>query len=578
MDEETDRLVPARMLNEFVYCPRLAVLEWVDGEFAHSEDTIEGVLRHRPLDRGGRRFRRKPRSGADEDSTAGEPESDEPGETPRRGVEQLRSVELSDPDLGLIGRLDLVEVDGKRAWPVDTKKGKRPHVARDAHDPERVQICAQGLLLRANGYSCDAGFIYFAGSRERVEVPLDDDLVALTLASLASLRATAEAAVLPPPLEDSPKCVKCSLAPICLPDETRYLGREGVQVRPLAAGITHQFPLYVQTAGALVKKRGELLEVWDGDEKAGEMRLGEISQVALMGRSHVTEPAIRELMRREIPVVHLSQGGWLYGVTEGLPHKNVRLRQEQFRWADDPRRAIEIARAIVRAKLLNQRVLLRRNAQGQVVRPAIDELRRLARDAARCEVLETLVGIEGRGARVYFEHFASMLRTPNSSEEGGTLAPFDFAGRNRRPPRDPVNALLSFAYAMLTREWVATCRSVGFDPYLGYLHKPRYGRPALALDLMEPFRPIVADSVVVRVINNGEVASNDFIERMGAVNLKPGGRKRFLQAFEARLAQEITHPVFGYRADYRRVFEIETRLLARCILGETPAYSPLVTR
>lgn len=575
MPERETPLVPARMLNEFVYCPRLAVLEWVDGEFAHSADTVAGELRHRSVDRPGRRFRRTSEKGPRE--SEGQGGDVEVGPQAREGIEQRRAVELSDEGLGLIAKLDLVEIDGNRAWPIDTKKGRRPHVARSAHDPERVQICAQGLLLRANGWQCDAGYLYFAGSRERVEVPIDDELIELTLRSLDALREASAREAPPPPLDDSPKCVRCSLAPICLPDETRQLAGSPVEVRPLGATTTNRYPLYANTAGSLVKKRGELLEVWASDEKLGDMRIGEISQLVLMGRAHVTEPAMRELMRREIPTVHLSQGGWLYGVTEGLPRKNIRLRQQQFRTADTPASALAIARPIVRAKLLNQRVLLRRNGDSETVRSTLDELRRLARDTERCDSLESLLGIEGRGARVYFERFPSMLK-PHNEPSGEDAFAFDFSGRNRRPPKDPVNALLSFAYAMLTREWIWICRSIGFDPYLGFLHKPRHGRPALALDLMEPFRPIVADSVVIRMINNGEVSRSDFVSRMGAVNLKPGGRRKFLQAFEARLAQEIAHPVFGYRADYRRVFEIEARLLARHLLGEIPTYSPLVTR
>lgn len=155
---------------------------------------------------------------------------------------------------------------------------------------------------------------------------------------------------------------------------------------------------------------------------------------------------------------------------------------------------------------------------------------------------------------------------------------FDLEGRNRRPPRDPVNALLSFAYSMLVREWVTVCRTVGFDPFLGFYHAPRYSRPSLALDLMEAFRPLCADSTVVRAINNGEVGPADFVERMGAVNLTDGGRRKFLRSFEQRLSQEVVHPIFGYRLSYRRVLEIEARLLARYLLGELSSYQPMTTR
>lgn len=561
MPDPDPPLVPARMLNEFVYCPRLAILEWVDGEFAPNADTVEGAVRHAAVDRPGHRVRLRQPAAADDAERPAPP-----------AVEQIRSVELSDPELGLIARIDLVEIEGDRVQPVDTKKGKRPHVERGAYEPERVQVCAQGLLLRKHGYRCDAGVIYFAGSNERVPVPFDDELIALTRQKLDELRRTAAAGVLPPPLVDSPKCVRCSLAPICLPDETRFLREPGPPPRLLLPAADHTFPLYVQQPGATVRKDGDLLVVFDKDEKLGEVRIREVSQLVLMGRVSATEAVYRELLLQGKPIVHLSSGGWLHGVTDGLPHANVRLRQEQYRAADDPRRCLQIARRIVAAKLTNQRVLLRRNAGDEAPEQAVDGIRNAARAALRAETIDSLRGHEGNGGRLYFGCFASLLR------EGPFRERFDQEGRNRRPPRDPVNALLSFAYSMLTREWVTTCRTVGFDPFLGFYHAHRYGRPSLALDLMEAFRPLCADSTVIRAINNGEIGPSDFVERMGAVNLTDSGRRRFLKSFEQRLAQEVVHPVFGYRLSYRRVFEVEARLLSRHLLGELATYEPLTTR
>jgi CRISPR-associated endonuclease Cas1 len=158
------------------------------------------------------------------------------------------------------------------------------------------------------------------------------------------------------------------------------------------------------------------------------------------------------------------------------------------------------------------------------------------------------------------------------------LRGFSFESRTRRPPRDRMNALLSFAYSMLVRELTQVATAVGLDPYLGYLHAPRYGRPALALDLMEPFRPLVADSACLSAVNGAEITPSDFIERFGAVNLTREGRAKFLAVLERRLAQEVTHPVFGYRVSYRRIFEIEVRLLGRHLCGELPSYMPLMTR
>ncbi len=557
-------LVPARMLNEFVYCPRLAILEWAEGEFAHSADTVEGAVRHAAVDKPGYRVRTR--------RIAPEVPSEEAPPPKPEALQQLRSVELSDPGLGLIAKIDLVEIEGERVQPVDTKKGKRPHLAKGTYDPERVQVCAQGLLLRSHGYRCDSGYIYYAGSNERVQVEFDDELVALTLSKLDELRAMATAGTLPPPLVDSPKCVRCSLAPICMPDELRFLREPSSPPRQLLPANDHRFPMYVQQPGAMVRKSGDLLQVFDGDEKLGEMRTREVSQLVLMGRAAATEPVYRELLGAGKPIVHLSTGGWLYGVTDGLPHANVRLRQQQYRAADSPEKCLAIARGIVAAKLANQRILLRRNGGDRVPSETLDGIRNAAQSASRASHIDELRGHEGLGARLYFSGFALLLQEDASGRR------FDLDGRNRRPPTDPVNALLSFSYSMLTREWVTACRSVGFDPYLGFYHAPRYNRPSLALDLMEAFRPICADSAVMRAINNGEIAHDDFVERLGSVNLTDTGRRKFLRSFEQRLTQEVTHPVFGYRISYRRVFEVEARLLARHLLGELPTYEPMTTR
>jgi CRISPR-associated protein Cas1 len=155
---------------------------------------------------------------------------------------------------------------------------------------------------------------------------------------------------------------------------------------------------------------------------------------------------------------------------------------------------------------------------------------------------------------------------------------FNFESRNRRPPRDPVNALLSFLYAMLVKDLVVTLVGVGFDPYLGFYHQPRYGRPALALDLMEEFRPLVADSVAIGMINNGEIRPIDFIYRAGACALTDSGRKRVLEAYERRLDSFVIHPIFGYAVSYRRVFEVQARLLSRLLQGEIPHYPSFTTR
>jgi CRISPR-associated endonuclease Cas1 len=279
-------------------------------------------------------------------------------------------------------------------------------------------------------------------------------------------------------------------------------------------------------------------------------------------------------MRREIPVTWNSYGGWFLGHTMGLGHRNVEIRTHQWRQSFDPAFCLRFARGLVSAKVRNSQTLLRRNWRGpEPVENILDLLDRDRQAAEAAPDLETLLGVEGLAARRYFSAFALCL----AEDEAGARR-FDWLGRNRRPPTDPINALLSFTYTMLTRIWTVQLSAVGLDAYRGFYHQPRYGRPALALDMMEPFRPLVADSTVLRAINNGEVQPADFIERGGTVALTPGGRKAIIAAFERRLDQEITHPVFSYRVAYRRLFEVQARLFGRFLAGEIPDLPHIMPR
>ena len=549
--------LPARMVNEFVYCPRLAYLEWVQGEWEDSGDTVEGRHAHRRADKPG---------GALPAPEAAEEE-----------CIHARSVTLSSERLGLVARVDLIEGEDGAVLPVDYKRGRRPHAAKGAYEPERVQVGVQVLLLREAGHRCEAGILYFVQSRERVRVVFDAELEAATRAAIDGLRLMAATARLPPPLADSPKCPRCSLVGICLPDEVNFLraGQAGAEPRPLAVARDEALPLYVQAPKARIGKQGETLVIEVGDEPPVSVRLLDVSQLVLFGNAAPTVPALHELMRRGVPVTWHSYGGWFLGHTTGLGHKNVELRTAQYRASFDPAFCLGLARKLVQAKIRNARTLLRRNWPGEE-RPE-EELAALQRDTAaalQARSLGELLGIEGAAAARYFGRFGGLLK----AEAAGAGWSFAFAERNRRPPRDPVNALLSFAYALLVRSFTVTLSAVGLDPYRGFYHQPRYGRPALALDLMEPFRPLLADSSVLQAINNGEVRPSDFVRVGGAVALKPEGRKRFIACFERRMGQEITHPLFGYRVSYRRLLEVQARLLGRHLLGEIPDYPQVTPR
>jgi CRISPR-associated protein Cas1 len=575
---ETLDQIPARMLNEYSYCPRLFFLEHVQQEWAHSLDTIEGRFVHRRVDEESGKF-----------------------PSPENLSEQVklhsRSVLIGSDTLGAVARIDLIESDEGKVIPVDYKRGSPPDIPEGAWEPERVQVCLQGLLLRENGYECDAGALYFAESQQRVMVELTPELIARTLDLLAEARRVAASGIIPPPLVDSPKCPRCSLVGICLPDEVNAL-KTPVQIeaeddpllftatlvdenlKPIKREVRRLMParddklaVYVQGQGYSIGLKGEVLEIREKGKAVNEARLLEVAQLNLYGNVQLSAQALRELASREAPVLHLSYGGWLSAVTTPPPHKNIELRRRQFALANDAAACLALARAFVVGKIRNQRTLLRRNAR-ELPTDTLHRMAEMRRKAQQAPTLETLLGLEGTAARDYFASFARMFKTNADEREPA----FDFESRNRRPPRDPVNALLSFLYSLLVKEMVVTLVGVGFDPYLGFYHQPKYGRPALALDLMEEFRPLVADSTVLTLINNGEVRRADFIARGGAVALTESGRKRVIEAYERRLDTLVTHPTFGYQISYRRVFEVQARLLARYLSGEIPFYPAFCTR
>lgn len=550
MEAGVPELLPARMLNEYAYCPRLFHLEWVQQRFQHNADTQDGVRHHRAVDRPGGR--------------APLPDEDDP-------LRKARSVQLSSQRLGLVAKLDVIEGDRGAVRPVDVKRGRPPDVPDGAYEPERVQLCVQGLLLRDSGYQCDEGVLYFAAAKTRITVRFTPQLIARTYELLAAARITADSDEPPLPLLDSPKCPRCSLVGICLPDEINTLADRQERPRRLLPRDRAARPLYVSQQGARVSSRGGRIEVRSKDEVLVSVRAIDVSQVCIYGNVQVSTQAFRALFAKEVPICFFSYGGWFSGVAEGLPSKHVELRRRQV--IESGRGGLDPARRFVVGKITNQRTLLRRNAREDVT-STTDQLRRLQLDAGRCATVASLLGLEGTAARLYFARFTTMLR-PEIALPG---AAFSFEGRNRRPPLDPVNALLSFVYGLLTKDLTTVAFSVGFDPYLGLMHRPKFGRPALALDLGEEFRALVADSTVLTLINNGEVAPSDFTIRAGGVQLTSDGRRAAIAAYERRLDVEITHPLFGYRVSYRRLMEVQVRILAAYLLGEIDAYVPMVTR
>lgn len=573
---ESDWL-PARMINEYVYCPRLFFYEHIDGVFAHNADTERGKDIHRRVDKG---------SGA--------------LAAPDDEVIHSRSVQLGSERLRVNAKLDLVEADASGGVsPVDYKAGK-PREGGEALElwpADRAQLGLQILILRENGYKCDRGFIYYRATKQRIALDWDHTLSEWLEEQVREARTLVRSRQRPDPLVDSPKCPRCSLVSICLPDETHALrclqpdaaepttdGTAPTSPRRLLAPRDDSRALYLNSQGLRIGIKDRVLDVKEKDRTIDEIRLGDVHHVALFGNIQVSTQAIQQLCRDEIPLTYSSMGGWFYGITRGHSLANILLRRAQFRAAEDPAVCLALAGRFVSGKIRNARKMLMRNCVVQP-EPAIARLNRAAHEALEAASLQSLLGIEGAAAAVYFSEFAGMLKHDDADDLPGITSPpaapdftFDFQARNRRPPKDPVNALLSLAYSLLSKDCTIALLAAGFDPWLGFYHQPRPGRPALALDLMEEFRPLIAESSVLTAINNRMVTPQDFIRAGEAVNLSADGRKKFFHAYEQRMSHLIVHPVFDYKVSYRRALELQARLLARVLEREIPHYIPFLTR
>lgn len=345
--------------------------------------------------------------------------------------------------------------------------------------------------------------------------------------------------------------------------------------------------LYLNKPGLRIGIKEEVLQVKEEKSLLDEVRLMDVSHVSLFGNIQISTQAVQALCEAEIPVSYFSMGGWFYGITRGHELKNVFLRIEQFRLARDAATCLRLAQRFVYGKIRNHRTLLMRNHLEPP--PAALAKLKLGADAALTAAsLEELLGIEGAAAGAYFEQFSGMIKVADDLAEeppaGAAEKPlqstfnFNFTHRNRRPPTDPVNALLSLAYSLLSKDCVLAALAVGFDPYVGFYHQPRFGRPALALDLMEEFRPLVAESTVLSCINNRVITESDFVRAGQAVNLSAAGRRRFFQMYEQRMTSLLTHPLFDYKVSYRRALELQARLLAKTLTGEIADYVALTTR
>jgi CRISPR-associated protein Cas1 len=581
MDES---LWPARNIAEYAYCPRLFYYMEVEGIHVASADTEQGNRVHRRVD--------KPSQERPDGSEKPDP------------TRTMRSLTLTSAALQLTATMDLVEIDGLTAVPVEYRKGRPRRVCthlaprdavhraeRDTYDSsggdddsavetvepwptDRVQAALQAILLVEAGYEVPEIAIYYAAEKRRVVVPFDE---ALRSEALATLEAAKQAARGPRPLPllNDPRCPRCSLLPVCLPDEVHQQRGDCAPTLPAARRLwpprDEGLHLVSQHGGTRIGVRGAAMQISDENgAKTRDVPLANLESLTLLGGVQISTQAITLLSERGVPIAFLSAGGRLTALVDPLDSVSAETRRAQVHKFDQPESCLELARAVVVAKIANQRKLLMRNhaaLPGRVAEALAEEGRRAAQAAS----IDSLRGHEGQAAALYFANFAGMLKSEVAAE-------FDANGRQRRPPPDPVNACLSFGYSMLTHECTAALRTGRLEPSIGAYHVSRPGRPALSLDLMEPFRPLIADSIAITAFNRGELQPGHFLRTSAGAMFTEDGRKAFFGVYGRRMDEEVTHPVFDYKLSYRRMLMLHARMIAAWLVGEVPTLAFLTTR
>lgn len=566
-------LWPARNVAEFAYCPRLFYLMEVEGIHLPNTDTEQGNLVHRRVNR--------------PSAEASPAPDDKQVDDGRPHV--ARSLTLTSPKLGLTATLDLAELEGTVAIPVEYRKGRPRHPLHAVPDdpgeeepapPEaepwptdRVQVGLQAILLEEAGYTVHEAVLYYAAEKLRLRIPVDAALREEALRTFNSAREIAAAKRRPLPLINDPRCLRCSLQPICLPDEVNQQRARDESPGPRRIWPTRDDALHVvaQQDGARIGVNGFALKLTDREgHETRKIPIAGLESLAILGGLQISTQALHALADRNIPVAFMSSAGRLVAMVDPLDSVSADIRRAQVRGFDQPARCLDLARALVSAKIINQRVLLQRNHAAPADMLLEDLLHQA--DAGRdAQSLDALRGHEGQAAAIYFDQFAGMFKSPLAAE-------FDANGRQRRPPPDPINAVLSFGYTMLTHECVSALRLARLEPTLGAFHTCRPGRPALALDLMEPFRPLIADSVAVSCFNRGELTEGHFLRTAAGCALTDSGRRAFFGAWGRRMDTEVTHPVFGYKLSYRRMLMLHARMIAAWLLDEVPTLAFLTTR
>lgn len=529
--EET--LIPISLVAHYVFCPRRAWLE-AAGEKTDTLQMAIGIRDHHATD----------------DPSTG-----------RSNV--IRGVDVHSERLEIVGRCDTVEIGQDGAATVVEYKATPLRRRPDLTEPVKVQVLLQAAALRDEGFKVAGQAVYFTSHKVRKPVLGTAAEIAAAEEAVKATAALLKSSAAPEPLEDDPRCTTCSHISVCLPDE-RHL--EPVRRRIVVSDPDTQV-LHLATPGARASIRAGRVFVQHAGEITGTVPLERVQAVVVHGNVDLSGALLRELLWRSLPVVWCTSSGRVVGWASTAFSPNGATRQQQH--VASVQGDLGLAKEFIAAKITNRGTLIRRLGHAP---ETVARLRVLSKHALASDSLEVLLGVEGDAAARYFAAFPSMLKGNTDDLRSA------FHGRTRRPSRDPVNAALNFAYALLLTDVLRSVLASGLDAHAGFLHSSARNKPALALDLCEEFRAPVADSAVVGAFNNGELRASDFSDVLGATKLRPGGRQALIAAYERRVTGQFRHPTFGYEVTWRRAMEIQARLVLGVLDGTQLQYRGVRTR
>ena len=541
-------LLPVRMIVQFSICKRLFHLQYVEKYWESNEHTAKGDHVHSKLERKEHVF-----LGA--------------------GKKEVRGIELSSDNLGITGKLDkAVILDGKFKV-VEYKKGKKPDKCKRGVWPsDLLQATLYYLLLLENNIpTVDEIQIYYAATKDLVNIKIQKNDIEYAKEIVQKCIKATQNKKNPDTLDNTKFCVNgCSLKNICMPGEAKAL-KEGRIIKDLRVSNKPGEVVYVQDQGASICLIGSTITIEKDGECLYEARLNRVQHVCTYGNINISTPTRRELHKRGITIFQHSYQGNLEGIYRSKYLPNLNLRIAQIKKLDDENFKLSFAKKVVMAKVKNTLKFFTKQNQ-EYLKSEVKKRQHIIPRVESCDNIQTLLGLEGEAAKITFELIN------NSINFSKVHKGFTFEKRSKRPPKDPINAMLSFSYSLLRKEVESALLTEGLDSQIGFFHTLHPGKNSLRFDLMEEFRAPIALTTVIRCLNKSQNKINHFIEKENGGYLNEEGRGIMIQQFHQRLEQTITHPIMEVEYSFRRIFEIQARLLSRYILGDLDSYHPFLWR